>query len=146
MSLLNNVKPAENVEAGATKVAKKSNSEYQKKQRELSKQYGAQLKAYFGDKVPDELKDAVAFFAKERTVKGEKKGDKPVFYKIFGDTPKVGDKKTALEVFESVGKGYGEMRSLLKKWKDKQNIEVAFDEVAKSYVIKGGDVKPYSAE
>ena len=147
MSLLDTAKAATGAkettvnEAGAPK--KKSNSEYQKKQRELAAKYGQQLKAYFGDKVPEELKEVVAFFAKERKAGAAKTFGKPVIYKLFGDAPKVGAKITALKVFEDTGKGFAEMRSLMKKWA-KQGIEVAFDESSKSYTIKAGDIPAYT--
>lgn len=146
MSLLDTAKAATGaketqVETAAPK--KKSNSEYQKKQRELAAKYGQQLKAYFGDKVPEELKEVVAFFAKERKAGTAKTFGKPVIYKLFGDAPKVGAKITALKVFEDTGKGFAEMRSLMKKWA-KQGIEVAFDETSKSYTIKSGNIPAYT--
>ena len=60
----------------------------------------------------------------------------PVFTKLFGESPKVGDKATALKVFETTGKGFAEMRKLMKQWKEKNNHIVEFDESSKSYVIK----------
>jgi len=123
---------------------KKSNSEYQKKQRELAAKYGKQLKEYFGDKVPEQIKDAVAFFAKEKKAAAGAAFGKPVLYKLFGNTPKVGDKVTALKVFEDTGKGFAEMRSLMKKWADKQNIIVEYDDKTKSYVIKSGEIPAFA--
>ena len=58
----------------------------------------------------------------------------PVINKIFGETLKVGTKKTALEVFESTGKGFSEMRQLMKKW-EKSGTVVTYDEKAKAYTI-----------
>ena len=150
MSLLDNVKKEAKVEApvateGTAPVAKKkSNSEYQKRQRELAAKYGKQLKDYFGDKVPEEIKEAVAFFAKEKkAAAGAKSFGKPVIYKLFGNTPKAGDKITALKVFEDTGKGFSEMRQLMKKW-EKQGILVNFDEASKSYVIKSGTIEAFA--
>lgn len=150
MSLLDNAKKEAKVEApvateGTAPVAKKkSNSEYQKRQRELAAKYGKQLKDYFGDKVPEEIKEAVAFFAKEKKASaGAKSFGKPVIYKLFGNTPKVGDKITALKVFEDTGKGFSEMRQLMKKW-EKQGIVVNFDEASKSYVIKSGTIEAFA--
>lgn len=150
MSLLDNAKKEAKVEApvateGTAPVAKKkSNSEYQKRQRELAAKYGKQLKDYFGDKVPEEIKEAVAFFAKEKkAAAGSKSFGKPVIYKLFGNTPKAGDKITALKVFEDTGKGFSEMRQLMKKW-EKQGIVVNFDEASKSYVIKSGTIEAFA--
>ena len=138
MSLLDNAKKEAQVEGAATTEAtpkKKSNSEYQKKQRMLAAQYGKQLKDYFGDKVPAEIKEAVAFFAKEKKAGAATSFGKPVLYKIFGDSPKKGTKVTAMKIFEDTGKGFAEMRQLVKKW-EKAGTIVKFDEASKSYVLE----------
>ena len=137
MSLLDEAKKEAKVEgAVATEAApkKKSNSEYQKRQRELAAKYGKQLKDFYGDKVPDAIKEAVAFFAKEKKAGTASNFGKPVIYKIFGDTPKKGAKITAMKVFEDTGKGFAEMRQLVKKW-EKAGIIVKFDEASKSYIL-----------
>lgn len=137
MSLLENAKKEAQVEGAVATEAtpkKKSNSEYQKRQRQLAAQYGKQLKDYFGDKVPEELKEAVAFFAKEKKAGTGTSFGKPVIYKLFGDAPKKGAKITAIQVFENTGKGFAEMRQLMKKW-SKAGIEVKYDEAAKAYVL-----------
>ena len=148
MSLLDNAKKEAQVEAkvetGTVEAPKKkSNSDYQKHQRELAAKYGQQLKAYFGEKVPEELKEAVAFFAKEKKAGTASTFGKPTIYKLFGNTPKVGDKITALKVFEDTGKGFAEMRQLMKKWSN-QDIVVNFDEASKSYVIKSGNIPAFT--
>lgn len=148
MSLLENAKKEAQVEgtvAGTEATPKKkSNSEYQKRQRELAAKYGKQLKDFYGDKVPEEIKDAVAFFAREKkAAAGGSAFGKPVIYKLFGDTPKKGASITAMKVFEDTGKGFAEMRQLIKKWA-KNNIVVKFDEGKKSYVLDS-DVPAYQA-
>ncbi len=148
MSLLDNAKKEAQVEGTVEAVAeatpkKKSNSEYQKRQRELAAKYGKQLKDFFGDKVPEPIKEAVAFFAREKKAAAGAAFGKPVIYKIFGDTPKKGAKITATEIFENTGKGFAEMRQLMKKWA-KNNIVVKFDEAKKAYVLDS-DVPPYQA-
>lgn len=147
MSLLDEAKKEAKVEGAATTEAtpkKKSNSEYQKKQRQLAAQYGKQLKDFYGDKVPDAIKDAVAFFAREKKASaGGSAFGKPVIYKLFGDTPKKGAKITAMKVFEDTGKGFAEMRQLVKKW-EKAGITVKFDEASKSYVLDS-DVPAFQA-
>lgn len=146
MSLLDEAKKDAKVEgtvAGAETPKKKSNSEYQKKQRALAAQYGKQLKDYFGDKVPEEIKDAVAFFAREKKAAAGSAFGKPVIYKLFGDTPKKGAAITAIKVFEDTGKGFAEMRQLIKKWA-KSDIVVKFDEGKKAYVLDS-DVPAYQA-
>ena len=148
MSLLENAKKEAQVEgtvAGTEATPKKkSNSEYQKRQRELAAKYGKQLKDFYGDKVPEEIKDAVAFFAREKkAAAGGSAFGKPVIYKLFGDTPKKGASITAMKVFEDTGKGFAEMRQLIKKWA-KNDIVVKFDEGKKSYVLDS-DVPAYQA-
>lgn len=146
MSLLDNAKKEAQVEGTVADEAtpkKKSNSEYQKRQRELAAQYGKQLKDFFGDKVPEQIKEAVAFFAKEKKAGASVAFGKPVIYRIFGDSPKKGAKITAIKVFEDTGKGFAEMRQLMKKWA-KTNIVVKFDEASKSYILDS-DVPAYQA-
>lgn len=147
MSLLENAKKEAQVEGTVATEAtpkKKSNSEYQKRQRELAAKYGKQLKDFYGDKVPEEIKEAVAFFAREKkAAAGGSAFGKPVIYKLFGDTPKKGASITAMKVFEDTGKGFAEMRQLIKKWA-KNNIVVKFDEGKKSYVLDS-DVPAYQA-
>lgn len=150
MSLLENAKKEAQVEApvaaDSTEAApkKKSNSDYQKRQRELAAKYGKQLKDFYGDKVPEQIKEAVAFFAREKkAAAGATAFGKPVIYKLFGNTPKVGDKITALKVFEDTGKGFSEMRQLMKKW-EKQDIKVVYDDASKAYVIKAGTIPAFA--
>ena len=148
MSLLENAKKEAQVEgtvAGTEATPKKkSNSEYQKRQRELAAKYGKQLKDFYGDKVPEPIKEAVAFFAREKkAAAGGSAFGKPVIYKLFGDTPKKGASITAMKVFEDTGKGFAEMRQLIKKWA-KNSIVVKFDEAKKSYVLDS-DVPAYQA-
>jgi hypothetical protein len=146
MSLLDNAKKEAQIEGEVATEAtpkKKSNSEYQKRQRQLAAEYGQKLKAYFGDKVPEELKEVVAFFAKEKKAGTGAAFGKPVIYKIFGDAPKKGAKITATAVFENTGKGFAEMRQLMKKWA-KNNITVKFDEASKSYILDS-DVPAFQA-
>lgn len=147
MSLLENAKKEAQVEGTVATEAtpkKKSNSEYQKRQRELAAKYGKQLKDFYGDKVPEEIKEAVAFFAREKkAAAGGSAFGKPVIYKLFGNTPKKGASITAMKVFEDTGKGFAEMRQLIKKWA-KNNIVVKFDEGKKSYVLDS-DVPAYQA-
>lgn len=141
MSLLNEAKAeVKAAEGGATPVAKKhSNSEYQKKARAKALASAQLLKKELGDKkvqLSPEASEALSYLCKEGRSAGSAVFGQPVFNKLFGDSPKVGDKITALKVFETSGKGFAEMRQLMKKWKEKQNIEVVYDESAKSYTIK----------
>lgn len=83
------------------------------------------------------------FLCKEKkAAAGNSAFGKPVLYKIFGNTPKKGDKVTALKVFEETGKGFAEMRALMKKWAANQNVTVRYDEAAKAYIVDS-DVPAY---
>lgn len=145
MSLLNEAKAEVKAEAKAATVTteavtkKHSNSEYQKKAREKARASALLLKKELGDKkvqLSPEASEALSYLCKEGRSAGSVAFGQPVFNKLFGDSPKVGDKITALKVFETSGKGFAEMRQLMKKWKEKQHIEVVYDEAAKSYIIK----------
>lgn len=150
MSLLDEAKKEAKVEApviaDATPAKKHSNSEYQKKQRELLAANGKIVNDYIKTlkNVPQEVVDAAAWLGREKKASaGSTSFGKPVIYKLFGNTPKVGDKITALKVFEDTGKGFSEMRQLMKKW-EKQGIVVNFDEASKSYVIKSGTIEAFA--
>lgn len=145
MSLLNEAKAEVKAEAKAATVTteavtkKHSNSEYQKKAREKARASALLLKKELGDKkvqLSPEASEALSYLCKEGRSAGSVAFGQPVFNKLFGDSPKVGDKITALKVFETSGKGFAEMRQLMKKWKEKQHTEVVYDEAAKSYIIK----------
>lgn len=133
--------------ATGKEVAKKSsNASYQKKQRELLAQNGKIVNDYIKTlkNVPQEVVEAAEWLGREKkaSAAGSVFG-KPVLYKIFGNTPKVGDKVTALKVFEETGKGFAEMRQLMKKWLEKQNVTVVYDEKTKSYSISAGSIPAY---
>jgi hypothetical protein len=144
MSLLDNAKKEAQVEGTVAAEAtpkKKSNSEYQKRQRELAAKYGKQLKDFYGDKIPEPIKEAVEFFSREKKAASAVFG-KPVIYKLFGDKPAKGASITAVKVFENTGKGFAEMRQLMKKWA-KNDIVVKYDEKAKTYILDS-DIPAYA--
>lgn len=138
MSLLDTAKKETgtvNVETGT----KKSNSDYQKKARAKALESALLLKEELTKKnveLSDKAKEALAYLCKEGGRSGSSAFGTPVFEKLFGTEPKVGDKVTALKVFETTGKGFAEMRKLMKQWKEKQNTTVEYDEASKAYVIK----------
>lgn len=139
MSLLNEAKEEVAAEAGTPVAKKHNNSEYQKRARAKALESAQLLKKELGDKkvqLSPEATAALAYLCKEGRAAGSAVFGQPVFNKLFGDAPKVGDKITALKVFETSGKGFAEMRQLMKKWKEKQNIEVVYEDASKSYTIK----------
>ena len=149
MSLLDSIKkeaPVAEAEGTGT-VAKKSNSDYQKRQRELAAKYGKIVKEFVAKQASAsaEVKEAANWLGREKGTGGNSSSfGKPVLYKLFGDAPKVGSKITALKVFQETGKGFAEMRQLMKKWLTKQYVEVVYDESAQVYTIKSGDIPAYT--
>lgn len=141
MSLLSDAKAAAGTE-GATEVAgtkKHSNSEYQKKARAKALASAQLIKKELEAKkvtLSDEAKEALSYLCKEGRATGSAVFGQPVINKIFGNNFKVGDSVTAMKVFEETGKGFAEMRQLMKKWAEKQNIVVEYDAAKKAYTIK----------
>ena len=141
MSLLDNAKKEAGVKVEAPVAGqKKSNSDYQKRARAKALESAKLLKEELASKkveLSDKAKEALAYLCKEGgRAGGSSNFGTPVFEKLFGATPKVGDKITALKVFETTGKGFAEMRKLMKQWKEKQNTVVESDDASKAYVIK----------
>lgn len=143
MSLLDNAKKEAGVKVEASAPVagqKKSNSDYQKRARAKALESAKLLKEELASKkveLSDKAKEALAYLCKEGgRAGGSSNFGTPVFEKLFGATPKVGDKITALKVFETTGKGFAEMRKLMKQWKEKQNTVVEYDDASKAYVIK----------
>ncbi len=137
MSLLDTAKKEVTSNEVKAEVKKSSNSDYQKKARAKRLESAQLIKAELASKkveLSDKAKEALEYLCGAR--QASTTFGTPVFNKLFGDSPKVGDKITALKVFETTGKGFAEMRKLIKQWKEKDNHEVAFDEASKSYVIK----------
>lgn len=149
MSLLDNARKEAAVEtpveAGTTPAKKHSNSEYQKRQREHQFKAACAIRDFIkaqGITLPEDLQAEMDFLTKERKAAAGSAFGKPVLYKIFGNTPKKGDSVTAMKIFETTGKGFAEMRSLMKKWAEKQNVTVKYDEKKKAYIIDS-DVPAY---
>lgn len=149
MSLLDNARKEAAVEtpveAGTTPAKKHSNSEYQKRQREHQFKAACAIRDFIkaqGITLPEDLQAEMDFLTKERKAAAGSAFGKPVLYKIFGNTPKKGDSVTAMKIFETTGKGFAEMRSLMKKWAEKQNVTVTYDEKKKAYTVES-DVPAY---
>lgn len=60
---------------------------------------------------------------------------KPLIFKIFGDEPKVGSTKTAIEILEITNKGYNELKQVFRKWEEKHGTIVEYEPTAKKYTI-----------
>ena len=138
MSLLDAAKTEAGVAGTEEKTSKKSNYEYQKKQKEKALA-SANLIAKVIERakvtLSAEEQEALDFLCRKPKA-GAAGGNfgAPVINKIFGAELKAGAKATAIEVLEKTGKGFAEMRQLMKKWA-KNNIIVVYDEKVKAYVI-----------
>lgn len=150
MSLLDNARKEAQVEAptpaaeGTPSAKKHNNSEYQKRQREHQFKAACAIRDFIkaqGITLPEDLQAEMDFLTKERKAAGSTFG-KPVLYKIFGNTPKKGDSVEALKIFKETGKGFAEMRSLMKRWAEKQNVTVKYDVEKKAYIVDS-DVPAY---
>ena len=135
MSLLDAAKTEAGVAGTEEKTSKKSNYEYQKKQKEKALA-SANLIAKVIERakvtLSSEEQEALDFLCRKPKAGGN--FGTPVINKIFGAELKAGAKATAIEVLEKTGKGFSEMRQLMKKWA-KNGIEVSYDEKVKAYVI-----------
>ena len=138
MSLLDAAKTEAGVAGTEEKTSKKSNYEYQKKQKEKALA-SANLIAKVIERakvtLSAEEQEALDFLCRKPKA-GAAGGNfgTPVINNIFGAELKAGAKATASEVLEKTGKGFAEMRQLMKKWA-KNGIEVSYDEKVKAYVI-----------
>lgn len=156
MSLFDEIRAEDEVvetsEVAETEVVEKTLSKgaaYQKKAKERALKAALLIKEVLKREnitLSQEEQDAIDLLCKEgkrASSAGSSVFGKPVIYKLFGDTPKVGDSVTALEVFENTGKGFAEMRQLMKKWKDKQGITVVYNPETKAYEITEGTIAAY---
>lgn len=116
------------------------------KQIEAAQRVKEHLEAQGVDLTPiQEDLDILLRTKKESTGTGRKSGggsQKPVLYKMFGNTPKKGDRVTAADMFARTFKGFQEMRQLIKKWGQK-GIDVEYISADKEFVLNT-DVEPWA--
>lgn len=67
----------------------------------------------------DSLPDSVKQYFVAQSQLGTSSGNEPVFAKLFGDNPQVGDSITIRDVFQKTLKGKSNMDNLVKKWAEK---------------------------
>jgi hypothetical protein len=126
------VKPAE----GTGAVKKSHGAEYQRKQKQIRYQDGLAFEAYLTKigKIAEVKADAVLGPALIRFTKKPGSGQSfgglqtPLIYRLFGDSPKVGQKVSALTVYQKTRKGYNEFKQQVKKWLDKNVAKCHYDE------------------
>jgi len=129
MPLLNNqgAKGAPTPAAGGTPVAgdkKATKKEAEKKLKARRKAQKESIIAYL-EKVPNlpaEIADIVKDWKNPNKGGGGGNFGTPLFNKIFGETPKVGDTVTLQDVFNKTFKGVDKMNELMNKWKQKGTI------------------------
>jgi hypothetical protein len=115
------------VVGGAEVADKKSNAyEYQKKLKAKQREGAARILQNTSYQLNAEDKAFLEWLNREPGTGGGGNFGTPIFNKLFGDTPKVGDTVTLQQVFDITYKGKGQMDSLMKKWKDKNGIEINF--------------------
>lgn len=140
MALLDNAKKEAQDTAAPQKEAqpkKKSNSEYQKRQREkalASAQTIAKVLTKEQLAQPG-VQEAIDFLTRVKKP-GANNGNfgTPVFEKLFGAEPKVPTTVSAYDMLKKTGKGFGDMNKLLTKWAEKGTI-VKFDEDKLEYTL-----------
>lgn len=149
MGLLNDVKkneaaPVTEVKGAEGAKKKHNNSEYQKKARAralaaatlLDKTLTAEQKAAKGEGEFATVQDALNVLLKVRQPsQGAVAGQTPVFTKMFGESPKAGDKVGAYDMLKRTGKGFNDINKLIKKWAE-QGTVVEFDEAKLEYTLK----------
>jgi hypothetical protein len=112
-----------------TTVGKKSNAyEYQKKLKAKQREGAQRILANRAYNLDATDKAFLEWLNKEP---GSREGGggnfgTPIFNKLFGDKPAIGGKVTLQEVFDKTYKGKAQMDSLMKKWKEKSNVEIEF--------------------
>lgn len=136
MSLLSGnaeaVRPA-GVVAGADVVATKEAKKGKSKERNQKKYEAAVLintfiKSVPNVQIPANVEEALKLLTK---IPGTRMGaggfgGTPVFNKLFGDAPKVGDKITIQDVFNKTMKGISQMTALCRKWEEKNGTIVKY--------------------
>jgi hypothetical protein len=116
------------VSGAAVAGEKKSNAyEYQKKMKAKQREGAARILKNPSYQLNAEDKAFLEWLNREPgTGGGGGNFGTPIFNKLFGDAPKIGDRVTLQQVFDITYKGKGQMDSLMKKWKDKNGVEIDF--------------------
>ena len=143
MSLLDQARQPAPQSSGSAPVATEANAgiskgaAYQKKQKEARYQAALLIQAAIKrgnvTLTSDETK-ALELLTKKPGSGSAHSFGKPIIYRLFGDMPKVGNKVTALEVFEKTGKGFQEIKQQIRKWQEK-GTEVSYDTTSKTYTL-----------
>lgn len=97
-----------------------------KARRKAKYEAAVKIQTYLKDKnAPADILEAIGLLAKAPGSRVGGFGGTPVFNRLFGDAPKVGDKITISDVFNKTMKGVAQMNSLMRKWAEK-GIEVKY--------------------
>jgi len=127
MSLLGNNPATANAAASAPAAKAKLSAEEKKAKRDAKKQkrykLGLAVKAFVeaaGKPIPPDVAEGIKLFAKapgERSGGGF--GGTPIFNKLFGASPKVGDSITLQHVFDVTSQGVSKMNGVIRKLAEK---------------------------
>lgn len=150
MSLLDQARAPQSQSFGSTPAAASSDSDtpessggiskgaaYQKKQKEQRYQAALQIQAALkrgNVQLTSEEAKSLELLVKKPGSGSAHSFGKPIIFRLFGDVPKVGNKVTALQVFEQTGKGFQEIKQQIRKWGEK-GTEVSFDTQTKTYTL-----------
>jgi len=104
---------------------KKANEKALKERRKAEKLELCKFIKSSGVKIPENIASIIHDWENPRAGGGGNFGE-PLFNKIYGPTPKVGDSVTLQEVFNRTFKGVDKMNELMKKWKEKETAVVEY--------------------
>lgn len=124
-------------DTGSTTRGLSKGAAYQKKQKEA--RYQAALKVQAALKrgnvqLTEDEKSALELLTRKPGSGATGNFGKPIIFRLFGDNPQIGAKITALDVFQKTGKGFQEVKQLIRKWGEK-GTKVSFDMKDKTYTL-----------
>jgi len=135
----------EDADESASRSGISKGAAYQKKQKELRYQAALTIQAALkrgNVQLTSEEQKALELLTRAPGSGVAHSFGKPIIYRLFGDQPKIGNKVTALEVFERTGKGFQEIKQQIRKWGEK-GTKVVYDTTTKTYTLMElGDLPP----
>jgi len=127
MPLLEELEPVEPPKKKRPVVIKSSDkSAYNRQLREVKQQRIATVCEYLEDHVQDLPEEILEIVRIWRNPKLGHLGNKSMFYKIFGDAPRVGDCVTMKVVFNITTQGVSYIKKLIRQWKKKSIAVVEY--------------------
>jgi len=121
---------------------------YQKRQKELRYQAALLIQAALkrgNVQLTSEEQKAIELLTRKPGSGSPHSFGEPIIFRLFGNPPKAGSKISALQAFEKTGKGFQEMKQLIKKWAKQGNV-VVFDAASKTYTLQSVGSLPASGD